>query len=295
METGQTPAQQPKKEFFDVVAAKIDSLATTGGLDLPHNYSVSNALTAAKLILSEVTTKDGKPILEACTKASIMTSLMKMVTQGLNPAKMQCYFIPYGDKLNFQRSYQGSIALAKRVANVKSVNSNVIFKGDSYETLIDASTGVKRLTKHEQKLEHRNDDAILGAYAVVVFEDGTSELEEMTIQEIMKSWDQGQSKGGSPAHKNFKGEMAKKTVINRALKTLINSSTDSGLMDEDEVKEDPTEAKGKANSQKLDFDEHEELDSKPVVTNTKKEAVSLFEAQAAKTVVNGTVVATPDF
>jgi recombination protein RecT len=96
-------------------------------------------------------------------------------------------------------------------------------------------------------------------------------LEEMTIQEILKAWGQGQTKGNSPAHQNFKGEMAKKTVINRALKTLINSSTDSGLMDED-VDSNPTEEpKTKANSEPLDFDEHEEVESKTTAPEPVKE------------------------
>lgn len=268
------------QEFFNSVSDQITKLTTDGGIELPQQYSVTNALKSAWLILSEVTNKDGKPVLEACSRPSIINGLMKMVTQGLNPAKMQCYFIPYGDKLNFQRSYQGSIALAKRVANVKTVNANVIFKNDKYVTTIDPQTGTKKLMEHDQKLENRNDADIIGAYAIVVFNDGTSQLEEMTIQEILKSWAQGQTKGNSPAHQNFKGEMAKKTVISRALKTLINSSTDSGLMDDDGEINPTEENKAKANSEAFDFDEHEELESKPVAQEPTP-AGELFE-QAAK-------------
>jgi recombination protein RecT len=264
-------AKKTAQEFFNSVSDQISKLTEEGGIDLPQNYSVTNALKSAWLILSEVTNKDGRPVLESCSRPSIINALMKMVTQGLNPAKMQCYFIPYGDKLNFQRSYQGSIALAKRVADVVAVNANVIYKSDSYTTMIDPDTGVKRLVSHEQKLDNRNDAEIIGAYAVVVFKEGPSQLEEMTIQEILKAWGQGQTKGNSPAHQNFKGEMAKKTVINRALKTLINSSTDSGLMDED-VDSNPTEEpKTKANSEPLDFDEHEEVESKTTAQEPVKE------------------------
>lgn len=286
--TTQATTTPAPKEFFDVVAAKIETLQTSGGLDIPQSFSVANSLTAAKLMLSEITNKEGKSVLESCSKASIMTALMKMVTQGLNPAKMQCYFIAYGDKLNFQRSYQGSIAVAKRVANVKAVNANVIYKNDVYETLIDADTGIKKLTKHEQKLVNKNDDAIIGAYAIVIFNDGSSQLEEMTMQEIMKAWGQGQTKGNSPAHQNFKGEMAKKTVINRALKTLINSSTDSELMDDDEEKigahaEISAEMKANANTEALDFDEHEEVKSeetpKDPVKDLGKKAAESFETK----------------
>lgn len=282
-------AKKTASEFFNSVSDQITKLTTDGGIELPQQYSVANALKSAWLILSETTDKNGKNVLESCSRPSIINGLMKMVTQGLNPAKMQCYFIAYGDKLNFQRSYQGSIALAKRVANVKAVNANVIYKNDQYVTTIDPSTGVKKLMQHEQKLENRNDADIIGAYAIVVFNDGTSQLEEMTMQEILKSWGQGQTKGNSPAHQNFKGEMAKKTVINRALKTLINSSTDSGLMDDDgEASPSMEETKTKANTEAFDFDEHEELESKPVASNPTPVG-ELFE-QAAKA-PNGTMVA----
>ena len=50
---------------------------------------------------------------------------------------------------------------------------------------------------------------------------------------------QGATKGGSPAHKNFGDEMAKKTVIGRACKILIGMSDDSALFDEpDETETD---------------------------------------------------------
>ena len=49
----------------------------------------------------------------------------------------------------------------------------------------------------------------------------------MTMDEIRKAWAQGAAKGGCPAHKNFPQEMAKKTVINRACKIFVNTSTDA--------------------------------------------------------------------
>lgn len=53
-----------------------------------------------------------------------------MVVQGLNPAKNQGYFIMYGDKVQFQRSYHGTMAVTKRVAGAEEINAEVIFEGD---------------------------------------------------------------------------------------------------------------------------------------------------------------------
>ena len=52
----------------------------------------------------------------------------------------------------------------------------------------------------------------------------------MTMDQIKKAWGQGATKGGSPAHKDFTEEMAKKTVINRACKRFINTSDDSPVL-----------------------------------------------------------------
>lgn len=269
--------QKAKESFFEKVTGDIMQLTESGGLDLPKDYSVTNALKAAWLILSETKAKDGRLALEACTKKSIIEALMKMVQQGLNPAKAQCYLLPYGDKLNFQRSYQGSIALAKRVAGLVSINAQVIYEGDEYETEIDTATGIKKLTKHIQKFENRLDSKIKGAYCIAVFEGGVSVLEEMTFTEIKAAWNQGQSNGGSPAHKNFPGEMCKKTVINRALKTPINSSTDSGLMEDDSESIGPEaelseKIKKEGNKTPLVFDEAEEVKTEAIQAPEKPKA-----------------------
>jgi len=94
-----------EKNITDQVLNRINIMQAEGSLHVPANYSPQNALKAAYLILSEQKTKDNKPVLQACTQESIANALLEMVTQGLNPIKQQCYFIPDCNKLNVQRSY----------------------------------------------------------------------------------------------------------------------------------------------------------------------------------------------
>lgn len=174
--------------------------------------------------------KSGKKALEVCTKESIANSLLDMVIQGLSPAKNQCYFIPYGKELTLMRSYMGAVAVAKRMANVKDVIANVVYQGDEFAYEIDPTTGNRIVTKHVQKLKNININKIDAVYAVVIREGFDNYTEIMTMEQVRKAWGQGATKGGSPAHKNFGEEMAKKTVINRALKVMINSSSDSEIL-----------------------------------------------------------------
>lgn len=227
-------AVNPTQKLFEVVSTKINNLITEGQIVTPPNYEAGNAMRSAWLMLQDQTDRNGKPVLEVCSQGSIANALMKMVVQGLNPMKGQCYFIPYGTQLNFQRSYMGSYALAKRVSNLKEVNAVCIYENDVFSYEVDTTTGRKRITNHEQKFENIDIEKIKGGYAICVFEDGSSDVVIMTMAQIRKSWEQGQTKGGSPAHKNFTDEMALKTIRSRAVKLIINSSDDSDLMSEDE-------------------------------------------------------------
>jgi recombination protein RecT len=178
--------------------------------------------------------------MQSCTKNSIAQALLKMVVEGLSPLKRQGYFIAYGDVLTWSRSYQGSIALAKRVADVKDVTAHVVYEGDVFEYGINLDTGKKVVYKHDQSLENINKDKIKAAYAIVRYNNGEKETEIMTMEQVRQAWNQGATKGQSPAHKNFTDEMAKKTVINRACKTPINSSTDAFLLGDEYEQEDNT-------------------------------------------------------
>ena len=273
------------KIITNQVLAKINQFQQSGELTIPNSYSPENALKSAWLILQETVDLNKKPVLEVCTKMSIANALLDMVVQGLSPLKKQCFFIPYGNKLQLSRSYLGAIAVAKRVGNVKEVRANCIFEGDDFDYEIDINTGRLKILKHKPSLENIDTSKIKGAYAVVIYNDDSTSVEIMNMTQIKSAWNQGKAKGNSPAHQSFSDEMAKKTVINRALKTVIGSSDDSGLFDE---KETPTveqtvseEIEQNANTELIDFDEavvvNETPKEQPIKVSKKSE--TLFEEQ----------------
>lgn len=212
-----------QKDITDKVSGKITELEN-GGLALPPNYNPHNALKSAFFKLQEVKDRQGKPALEVCTQDSIANSLLDMVTQGLSPAKTQCYFIVYGTQLQLNRSYFGTQAVLKRLENVKDIWANVIYKDDVFDYVVDG--GRERLQKHTTALENR-DKEILGAYAVVKTNEDEEILTVMTKKEIEASWSQAKTKN---VQNKFPQEMAKRTVINRAAKAFINTSDDSDLL-----------------------------------------------------------------
>ena len=233
-----------KRDVVDIVEGKISSFITNGELNLPANYSPQNALRSAWLILQETKAKTPDkqevPALTYCTRDSIANALLNMVVQGLNPAKHQCYFIAYGNQLLCQRSYFGNIYLAKLVnPEIEDIVGTIVYEDDEFE--YGFRRGKKVITKHTQKLANIDKRKIIAAYATVLRKDGDESKEYsevMDIDEIKQAWkqskmypidNQGQIKTGT-THDKFTSEMAKKTVINRICKQIVNSSTDSYLI-----------------------------------------------------------------
>ncbi|EJO7204188.1 recombinase RecT [Staphylococcus pseudintermedius] len=253
-----------EKNVSDNVLNKVRVLEAQGNLELPVDYSPSNAMKQAWLQISQ----DNK--LMACNDVSKANALLDMVTQGLNPAKGQCYFIPYGDKMQLQRSYHGNIMMLKRDAGAKDVVAQVIYDGDTFKQELDSVGRIKSI-KHEQDFFNINKDKIIGAYCTIIFDDNRENyIEIMTMDQIKQAWMQSPmikdeaALNRSKTHNNFKEEMAKKTVINRAAKRYINSSTDEGLLQfakESEQRQRKevldAEVEQNANKELLDFDENE--------------------------------------
>lgn len=259
----QTTQKKFQEETVNLVLQKVNDFKSNGQLRLPKDYSPENALKSAWLILQEVQDRNQKPVLESCTIASVANAMLDMVVQGLNPVKKQCYFIAYGNKLQMQRSYMGTEMLAKRVADVKEIKANAIYEGDTFEYEVNPANGRKKVTKHDQAIENLDHEKVKGAYAIVIYNDGSIDTEIMNIKQIRQAWNQGAAKGNSPAHKNFTDEMAKKTAINRACKNIINSSDDADLYQNDDTPGDPVVAnvqqqiKEKANKEEISFDDAE--------------------------------------
>jgi recombination protein RecT len=261
-----------KQGTIDVVEKKVKEFQNQGDLHFPVNYSPQNALKSAWLTLQSTQDRNKKPALEVCTRDSVANALLSMVVQGLNPDKKQGYFIVYGNQLVFQRSYFGTMAVTKRVTGAKSIDAAVIFEGD----VVDYEMVNSRITnlKHKQKFGNINKEKIIGAYCTIIMPDGEVYNELMTIDELRKAWsksqmwgkDQTKERQGS-THDEFRQEMAKKTVINRACKKFMNSSDDSSLVIEHFNRQDETleeaqaqqEIEENANSEVIDVEiEHEE-------------------------------------
>lgn len=224
--TNQVAQQHKPAKLTDQVLDRVKQMQNTQDLSLPKNYNASNALNAAFLELQKVQDRNHRPALEACTHDSIVKSLLDMTLQGLSPAKDQCYFIVYGNELQMQRSYFGTVAAVKRLDGVQKVRAEVVHEKDDFE--IGANEDMELVVKRFVPKFENQDNPIIGAFAMIKTDEGT-DFTVMTKKEIDQSWAQTRQKNNK-VQQNFSQEMAKRTVLNRAAKMFINTSDDSDLL-----------------------------------------------------------------
>lgn len=218
-----------EKTLGDSVQNRIMTLTNEGRLDLPKNYSVGNALNSAWLKILETKDRNGRPALEVSTKESIANALLEMAILGHNPAKNHGYFIVYGNKLTWFPSYFGKCAAVKRIKGIETEPiGTLIYEGDEIE-LGHNELGEEIVKSHVVKWQSKLKGNIVGVYATVKQGEITRSA-VMTMDEVREAW--LKNPGQKRDHKDFTGEFAKRTVLNRLTKTIIQTSNDDDLLAE---------------------------------------------------------------
>ena len=216
------------KEIGSSVMGRITELVEGKQLTLPSDYDAGTAVNSAMLILQDTKDKNGRPVLGVCTKASIAKSVLDMVIQGLQPGKKQCYFIAYADQLTLFRSYFGTVAALMRARpDASHITSEVFYNGD--ELVYGITKFGERFVQYIGSEPLVNiKQGIKGGYCNIYDAKGNvlgSTI--MTWEQIQTSWKQSRNyKAEGGVHQKFTEEMAKRTLIAKACKLLLNTSND---------------------------------------------------------------------
>jgi recombination protein RecT len=196
------------------------TVKTEQGITFPTGYNVKNAITSAMMLIKDAVDKDKNPALGVCTPNSIKQSLWTMANKGLDPNKTHCYFIVYGKTLTCVESYFGLVHRAKMAdSRIKDIDAQVVYDGEK----INAEYKDGRLVlDYKPDIMKRSNDKMVGAFAVIVYNDGSQKFEYMSMPQIKTSWSKGQQGTNSP-QAQFPEEMAKRTVLKRLCKNTVNT------------------------------------------------------------------------
>ena len=241
-----------EKNISDSVTNRVNQLSKDGRLNLPANYSVGNAIASAWLILQNTVDKDKRPVLTSCTKESVANALLDMAIMGLNPAKKQGYFIAYGNQLSWFTSYFGKCAALRRVKGFETEPiATLIYEGDSFELGLN-ELNEEIIINHIKSWDAKVKNNIIGAYATVKYK-GITKSVVMTMREIREAWSKSKT---NVEHKDFTGEYVKRTVINRLVKMLLQTTNDDDLLAENIIQNE---------------DQHYDFNETEIVEDAKKE------------------------
>lgn len=188
----------------------MDKLVAAGNA-LPKDFNKE------RFVANSLAFVNDHPELAQMNRAQVLAGLLKGSYMSLDYMQGEAYLIPYGNTVQFQVSYKGSVKFVKRYAirPIKDIYAKVVREGDSFEEkIIDGQA-----TIDFKPIPFSNAD-IVGVFAVVQYTDGGMEYETMSTEEVNSVRNNYSKASNSKAWKNSWSEMGKKTVLRRLCKHI---------------------------------------------------------------------------
>lgn len=176
------------------------------------------------------------------TPKSFLGAMMTSAQLGMEPNTPlgQAYLIPYKNhgvlECQFQLGYKGLIDLAYRSGQVSTIQAQTVYANDEFEYEL----GLEPKLRHIPAKTNRGEPVFF--YAVFRTKDGGYGYEVMSIDDVRThAKNYSRAYGNGPWQTNFE-EMAKKTVLKKALKYApLKTEFVRGLSADETIKSDISE------------------------------------------------------
>jgi len=165
------------------------------------------------------------PKLMSCDPTSVLTACQTAAQLGLEIGVLnQAWLIPYGRDCQLQIGYGGLITLAKQ-GDVASVTTEVVCQADYFKRTSDS-------IEHEWDPFDDNRGDVVGVYCVLTLKNGEKQYETMSVKEVNAIRDRSKAGRSGPWVTDY-NEMARKTVLKRAMKKVQLSLAAMQALDHD--------------------------------------------------------------
>lgn len=214
------------ENFLVTVEANLATTLAAKAAALPDGFQAAKFQQNCVAMLKGLKKQD----LMKIKPQDVVSCLMKGAILDLDFQNGECYAIPYWNKeegkndLNFQTDYKGEEKVARTysIKPIFNIVKEVIREGDKYQKIIE--DGCVRFKFEPLPL---NNKPIIGAFAQVIFTDGSSIGEDMPIAEMEQLRKDFSKAPNSPAWTKRASEMYKKTVLRLVLKNVSKSFKNS--------------------------------------------------------------------
>lgn len=211
------------------------------------------------------------PKLAECSPQSFLAAMMTAAQLGVEPntALGQAYLLPYRNhgqmECQFQLGYKGLIDLAYRSGEVSVIQAHTVYENDVFEYEL----GMDPKLRHVPAKSDRGE--AVAYYAMFKTKDGGYGFEVMSVDDVQRHaqrYSKSYGSGSSPWRSNF-DEMAKKTVLKRALKYApLKSDFVRGVAQDETIKAELSDEMYAVPDETVFETEGEEIDSTAVDTET---------------------------
>ncbi len=211
------------------------------------------------------------PKLAECSPQSFLAAMMTAAQLGVEPntALGQAYLLPYRNHGNmecqFQLGYKGLIDLAYRSGEVSVIQAHTVYENDVFEYEL----GMDPKLRHVPAKADRGE--AVAYYAMFKTKDGGYGFEVMSVDDVQRHaqrYSKSYGSGSSPWRSNF-DEMAKKTVLKRALKYApLKSDFVRGVAQDETIKAELSDEMYAVPDETVFEAEGEEISSTAVDTET---------------------------
>lgn len=211
------------------------------------------------------------PKLAECSPQSFLAAMMTAAQLGVEPntALGQAYLLPYRNhgqmECQFQLGYKGLIDLAYRSGEVSVIQAHTVYENDVFEYEL----GMDPKLRHVPAKADRGE--AVAYYAMFKTKDGGYGFEVMSVDDVQRHaqrYSKSYGSGSSPWRSNF-DEMAKKTVLKRALKYApLKSDFVRGMAQDETIKAELSDEMYAVPDETVFEAEGEEIDSTSVDTET---------------------------
>lgn len=148
--------------------------------------------------------------------AQIKQGMLRGAFLNLDFLNNEAYLVPYGKTLNFMQSYKGDVKMVKRYSTrpIKDIYAKLVRQDDEFS---------EEIVNGEPTISFKplpfNDNPIIGAFAVCLYQDGGMVYDTMSLKDLENTRSASKAKN-SPAWQKFTGQMYLKTVLHRLCKHL---------------------------------------------------------------------------
>lgn len=220
---------------------KDEPIRSMQGLVVKMQDQIKAALTGTALAPERftrivLTTLSSNKQLQQCKPETFLGAMMQAAQLGVEPNTPlgQAYLIPYRNhgqlECQFQLGYKGYLSLFYRSGG-KDLQAHEVYENDTFEF----EFGLEPKLRHVPAMRDRGQ--VIAYYAVWRTQDGGYGFDVMSVEDVrehMRKFSKAAEKGFSPWTTNF-DEMAKKTVIKKALKYAPLSTEFVRAMSADET------------------------------------------------------------